>query len=147
MTNVKVWLAIAAVFITMAVALNLQAQRIDAVTAQHDLQKNIANAAVHAAQGTLAQADKLKQTLEEERTAQADLRKQQDQLRQGLAARNQKIQELTRENDELREWAAQLLPDAARRLRERPAITGAGGYRDWLSSRDALQPATGEAEQ
>lgn len=147
MTSAKVWVAIAGVFIAMAIALNFQAQRIDAVTAQHDLQKHIANAAVLAAQGTMEVADKLKQSLEEERTAQADLRKQQDQLRQGLAARNQKIQELTRENAELREWAAQLLPDAARRLRERPAITGADGYRDWLSSRDAMQPATSGTEQ
>lgn len=144
MTSTTVWLAVAGVIVALLVALNFQAQRIDAVTAQADIQKHIANAAVLAAQGTMEVADKLKQSLEEERTAQADLRKQQDQLRQGLAARNQKIQELTRENDELREWAAQLLPDAARRLRERPAITGAGGYRDWLSSRDALQPATSE---
>src|SRR5690606_17569738 len=98
MTNSKVWLAIAAVFFAMALALRFQAQRIDAVTAEADLQQHIANAAVHAAQGTLELADKLKQTLEDERVAQADLRKQQDQLRQGLAARNQKIQELTREN-------------------------------------------------
>tara|TARA_Y100001949_G_scaffold163033_3_gene156584 strand:- start:1686 stop:2129 length:444 start_codon:yes stop_codon:yes gene_type:complete len=147
MTSTTVWLAVAGLIVALLVALNFQAQRIDAVTAQADIQKHIANAAVLAAQGTMEVADKLKQSLEEERTAQADLRKQQDQLRQGLAARNLKIQELTRENAELREWAAQLLPDAARRLRERPAITGADGYRDWMSSRDAMQPATGEAEQ
>lgn len=147
MNSTTVWLAVAGLVVALLVALNFQAQRIDAVTAQHDLQKHIANAAVLAAQGTLELADKLKKSLEDERTAQADLRKQQDQLRQGLAARNQKIQELTRENDELREWAAQLLPDAARRLRERPAITGADGYRDWLSSRDALQPATSEPSE
>ena len=147
MTTTTVWLAVAGLIVALLVALSFQAQRIDAVTGQADIQKHIANAAVLAAQGTMEVADKLKQSLEEERTAQADLRKQQDQLRQGLAARNQKIQELTRENDDLREWAAQLLPDAARRLRERPAITGADGYRDWVSSRDALQPAASEPEQ
>jgi LysB family phage lysis regulatory protein len=147
MNNTTIWLAVAGLVVALLVAVNFQAQRIDAVTAEAQLQKSIAKAATLAAQGTLELADKLKQSLEEERTAQADLRKQQDQLRLGLATRNQKIKELTRENAELREWAAQQLPDAARRLRERPAITGADGYKDWLSSRDAVPPATGEADQ
>lgn len=79
-------------------------------------------------------------SLQEERAAQAKLRGVQDQLRQGLAARQRTIEDLKRENAELRLWADQPLPDAARRMRQRPAITGAAAYRDWLSGRGALHP-------
>ncbi|MGF6590706.1 hypothetical protein HFV04_017140 [Pseudomonas sp. BIGb0427] len=82
-----------------------------------------------------------------ERSAQASLRATQNQLRQSLADSLNQIQELEHENDELRDWSRQPLPAVARRLRERPAITGAAGYRAWLSSRGALQPAAGEASR
>lgn len=89
----------------------------------------------------LTTANTLRTTLNQERNAQADLRTQQDLLRQDLAKRNRSIEELKRENSELRDWADQLLPDAARRLRERPALTGADAYRQWLSGRGAVPPA------
>ncbi|MFJ3369764.1 Rz-like lysis system protein LysB [Pseudomonas sp. NPDC086251] len=89
----------------------------------------------------LITANTLRTALQQERNAQADLRTQQDLLRQGLAKRDRSIEELKRENSELRDWAAQLLPDAARRLRERPALTGADAYRQWLSGRSAVQHA------
>lgn len=101
----------------------------DAQTARADASRSQAN------------ADTLLQTLVNERDAQAQLRAQQDQLRQGLAKRERTIEELKRENSELRVWADQQLPDAARRLRERPALTGADAYGRWLSGRGALQPA------
>lgn len=83
----------------------------------------------------------LQNTLNDERIAQAALRTQQDQLRQGLAKREQTIEALKRENEDLRNWADQPLPELARRLRERPALTGADAYRQWLSGRGALHPA------
>jgi LysB family phage lysis regulatory protein len=89
----------------------------------------------------------LTNTLQGERLAQTTLRNTQTQLRQGLANREQQIEVLKRENSDLRLWASQPLPAAARRLRERPAITGAAAYRDWLSGRGALQPATGQPNQ
>lgn len=89
----------------------------------------------------LATANSLRDALQQERDAQAALRTQQDQLRQGLAKREQTIEVLKRENAELRDWADQPLPDAARRLREHPAFTGADAYRQWLSGRGAVQPA------
>ena len=61
----------------------------------------------------------LQATLQGERQAQTNLRTTQDQLRMGLAARQRLIEDLKRENDELRAWAAQPLPDHARRLRQR----------------------------
>ncbi|MDG9854116.1 Rz-like lysis system protein LysB [Pseudomonas nitroreducens] len=85
----------------------------------------------------------LQDSLLAERQAQSGLRTMQDQLRQGLAARQRQIEDLKRENQELREWAAQQLPDAARRLRQRPTLTGADAYRNWLSGRGAV-PAAGD---
>lgn len=86
-------------------------------------------------------------TLAEERAAQIALRTTQNQLRQGLSEREQQIKELQRENAELRQWADQPLPAAARRLRQRPTITGAAGYRDWLSGSGALRAAGNQPEQ
>lgn len=82
----------------------------------------------------------LDQALHTERRAQASLRTTQNLLRQGLSDRETQIQELKRENTDLRRWASQPLPDAARRLRQRPAITGAAAYRAWLSGSGALRP-------
>lgn len=147
MSSPRLWLVAAGVFIALLVALNLQAQRIDAETARADLasdrqqqaeQRNTRQAAVIVVQ---------EQALGAERAAQASLHEQRGQLRQALAARQLTIQELRRENAELRDWADQLLPAAARRLRQRPAITGAADYQHWLSRRDALPTATGGAEQ
>ena len=89
----------------------------------------------------------LRSNLQDERLAQTDLRSTQNQLRQGLAKREHQIEVLNRENSDLRRWADQPLPAAARRLRERPAITGAAAYRDWLSGRGALQPGTDQPSQ
>lgn len=98
-------------------------------TAQADARRN------------LATATELKSTLERERNGQAQLLKTQGELRQGLATRQRTIEALKHENDQLRDWARQLLPDAARRLRERPALTGADAYRQWLSGSGPVRPA------
>ncbi|WIE52408.1 Rz-like lysis system protein LysB [Pseudomonas sp. GM17] len=92
-------------------------------------------------------ANTLTQALINERAAQTQLRAEQDQLRQGLAKRERMMEELKRENSELRNWAAQQLPDAARRLRERPALTTADAYRQWLSGRGPMPPAGDEPKQ
>ena len=89
----------------------------------------------------------LQATLQDERQAQTSLRTTQGQLRLGLATRQRLIEDLKRENEELRAWAAQPLPDDARRLRQRPALTGADAYRDWLSGRGAVPAARGGAGQ
>ncbi len=82
----------------------------------------------------------LRTNLADERQAQTTLQQTSQDLRRELDVRKQQIKELKRENAELREWAAAQLPAAARRLRQRPAITGADAYRDWLSGRNALHP-------
>jgi len=124
-----------------------QETRIDIAIGKTELAKAAAKSAREDADRNLATANTLTDTLKQERDAQSQLRSQQDQLRQGLAKRERTIEELRRENDELRNWAAQPLPDAARRLRERPALTGAAAYRDWLSGRGAVRPAGDQPTQ
>ena len=120
-----------------------QQQRITVAQTQTELSEAKATRAREDADRNLTTANALTSTLQRERTAQNALRTQQDQLRQGLEKRERTIKELKRENAELRDWAAQPLPDAARRLRERPALTGADAYRQWLSGRGAV-PVTGD---
>ena len=119
-----------------------QQQRINVADQRADQATEKAKTAREDADRNLATANTLTITLKQERDAQATLRTQQDQLRQGLAKRELTIEVLKRENAELRDWAAQPLPDAARRLRERPALTGADAYRQWLSGRSAVPPAS-----
>ena len=125
----------------LALLIWAQQQRIDVAVGKADRANDAAKTAREDADRNLATASTLAETLKQERDAQSHLRAQQDQLRQSLAKRERTIEELKRENDELRNWADQPLPDAARRLRERPAFTGAAAYRDWLSGRDAVPPA------
>ncbi|MEE9678702.1 Rz-like lysis system protein LysB [Pseudomonas moraviensis] len=117
-----------------------QSQRIEVADIRAEQADQAASTARDRATRSEETAAQLHTSLQEERAAQAKLRGVQDQLRQGLAARQRTIEDLKRENAELRLWADQPLPDAARRMRQRPAITGAAAYRDWLSGRGALHP-------
>jgi LysB family phage lysis regulatory protein len=132
-----------------ALALLIWSQELRISMAEKDIGQATrdANTAREQAERNLANANVLRATLHQERTAQVTLRNQQDQLRQGLAKRELTIEALKRENTELRDWAAQPLPDVARRLRERPALTGADAYRQWLSSRGALHAAGDQPAQ
>lgn len=124
-----------------------QSQRIEVADMKADLADQAASTARDRATRSEETAAQLQTSLQEERTAQARLRGEQDQLRQGLTARQRMIEDLKRENADLRLWADQHLPDAARRMRERPAITGAAAYRDWLSGRGALHPVGDQTGQ
>ena len=106
----------------------------DAETARTDAERNLTTATT------------LRDTLRQERAAQSQLRSLHDQLRQGLARREQQIEGLKRENTELRDWTTQPLPDAARRLRERPTLTGADAYRQWLSGGGAVPTSSDPPE-
>lgn len=83
------------------------------------------------------------QTLQNERAAQAQWHIQHERLRKTLAEREQQIEGLKREDHTFSIWADQPLPGAARRLRERPALTGADAYHQWLSQSSAV-PTTGQ---
>lgn len=121
----------------------IQETRIDVAEGKTERAQDAAKTARNDADRNLKTANTLTDTLRQERDAQSNLRSQHDQLRLSLAKRERTIEELKLENDDLRKWADQPLPDAARRLRERPAITGAAAYRDWLSGRGAV-PAAGD---
>jgi len=124
-----------------------QEQRITAAQKDTELAAKDTETARAEANRLRANLSTLQTTLNDERNAQASLRIQWDQLRQGLAKRELTIEALKRENDDLRNWAVQPLPELARRLRERPALTGADAYRQWLSSRGALHAASDEPPQ
>lgn len=124
-----------------------QELRISGANKDTRLAEQDASRAREQADRNLANANALRETLHQERNAQTTLRAQQDQLRQGLAKRELTIEALKRENADLRNWAAQPLPDAARWLRERPALTGADAYRQWLSGRGALHPTGDQPAQ
>lgn len=124
-----------------------QQTRIDAAQSGKELAVERAEQAEQTAAQHQANADNLAATLATERTAQAQLQTRTNELRTLLAARQRDIEELQRENEELRDWAGQPLPAAARRLRERPALSGADAYRDWLSRRDAVRAAGDGAGQ
>jgi LysB family phage lysis regulatory protein len=124
-----------------------QELRISGANKDTQLAEQDASRAREQAERYLANANALRDTLQQERNAQTTLRAQQDQLRQGLAKRELTIEALKRENVDLRNWAAQLLPDAAHRLRERPALTGADAYRQWLSGRGAVHAAGDQPAQ
>lgn len=124
-----------------------QELRISGANKDTQLAEQDASRAREQAERNLANANALRDTLQQERNAQTTLRTQQDQLRQGLAKREFTIEALKRENADLRNWAAQLLPDAVRRLRERPALTGADAYRQWLSGRGAVHAAGDQPAQ
>ncbi|WP_095189069.1 Rz-like lysis system protein LysB [Pseudomonas sp. Irchel 3E19] len=124
-----------------------QELRISGANKDTRLAEQDASRAREQAERNLANANALRDSLQQERKAQTTLRAQHDQLRQGLAKRELTIEALKRENVDLRNWAAQLLPDAARRLRERPALTGADAYRQWLSGRGAVYAAGDQPAQ
>jgi LysB family phage lysis regulatory protein len=125
---------------TLALLIWGQEQRITVAEKNTELAGKDIKIAREEADRLRANLSTLQNTLNDERIAQAALRTQQDQLRQGLAKREQTIEALKRENEDLRDWADQPLPELARRLRERPAFTGADAYRQWLSGRGALHP-------
>ena len=131
-----------ALFGVLALLIWGQQQRINIAEGKTERAESIAATAREDAARNLTTAKALTTTLKQERDAQRALRSQQDVLRLGVAKRERTIEELKRENAELRDWAAQPLPDTARRLRERPAFTGAAAYRQWLSGRGALPSAS-----
>lgn len=140
----KSWGYVAALIVGLCLFIWHQQSRIEAAEAAQGLAIERAERAQETADRHASNATTLAATLDQERTAQSILRTQTNALRTQLAARQRDIEELKHENQELRDWADQPLPDAARRLRERPALTGADAYRDWLSRSRALH-STGDS--
>lgn len=141
MSTPRQWLYGLALLAALGLLIYAQTQRIAAADTRADLAAERQQAAEQRIDRQAVVINSLQDNLAKERGAQKTLRTQQDQLRTALATRNRTIEDLTLENEALRQWAAVELPAAARRLRERPALTGADAYRDWLSRGDALRTA------
>ncbi|TDF86298.1 DUF2570 domain-containing protein [Pseudomonas sp. H9] len=142
----QAFLAIAAV-IALALLFWGQHQRLQVEKARSTKAEERLQALQEQSERQAATIVRLGGEVQAERAAQTSLRLTQNQLRQELANSLNQIQELEHENAVLADWSRQPLPVAARRLRERPAITGAAGYRQWLSSRRAVQPASSETDR
>lgn len=125
----------------------MQQQRIDTAQAQADLATERLQTAQQRNARQAATITRLTGEVATQRLDQFALQQTLSDLRQGHATDQLKKKERRREDPTHATWAAQPLPDAARRLHHRPAITGAAGYRQWLSSRDALHAGPGGAGQ
>ncbi len=143
MTSAKVWLFVAAAFIALLVALNFQAQRIATATARADLATERQQKAEQRNERQAATIIRLGGEVAAQRADQLSLQQITSDLHQAHATDQLKKKERQRHDPPLQSWADQPLPDAARRLHQRPAITGAASYRQWLSSRDALHAEPG----
>lgn len=147
MTSWKVWLGVAGLVVSLLVALNIQAQHIDAANARADLAAERLQTAQQRNANQAATITRLTGEVAAQRLDQLALQQTLSDLRQAQATDQLKKKERRREDPTHETWAAQPLPDAARRLHQRPAITGAAGYRQWLSGRDALHAgASGTGE-
>lgn len=102
-----------------------------------------ANAAQLATETTLK---RLQENYSANAQALNSLQHELQSAQQNLLQRSAEWEALKREHDDLKEWAETMLPAAARELHQRPAITGARGYRDWVSNGDTVQPATQQPE-
>lgn len=120
--------------------------RLDAATARAEL----AVSEKQAAEGRITEQAETIDVLATRLLADHQAAQRLNDLSNNLAAAQrrteQKIERLTHENAEYRRWAAEQLPAAVVRMRERPEITGSQGYLDWLSARDTL-PAAGDQPQ
>ena len=124
-----------------------QQQRIDTATARADLATERLQTAEQRSARQAATIVRLTGEVAAQRLDQLALQQTLSDLRQAHATDQLKKKEQRREDPTHATWAAQPLPAAARRLHKRPAITGADGYRQWLSSRDALHAQPGSARQ
>ncbi len=147
MTSWKAWLGVAGLVVALLVALNIQAQWIDAANARADLAADRLQTAKQRNANQAATITRLTGEVATQRLDQLALQQTLSDMRQAQATDQLKKKERRREDPTHATWAAQPMPDAARRLHQRPAITGADGYRQWLSGRDALHAGPGGAGQ
>lgn len=147
MTALRPWMQSMLLIITLALAVWIQQQRIDAAQAQADLATERLQTTQQRNARQATTITRLTSEVAAQRLDQQALQMTIADLRQAHGTDQLKKKERRREDPTHATWAAQPLPDAARRLHERPAITGAAGYRQWLSGRDALHAGPGSAGQ
>ncbi len=136
----KIYVIGALVALAVLLAGNAALQKLDAAKAENSRLSEKLDQAERDTKAANAAVLELKSDLKLERELQASLQNQQSDLRNQLTSRNILVEKLKRENKELSDWAINGLPAAVKWLRERPAITGAADYQNWLSSRNSLHP-------
>lgn len=125
----------------------VQQQRIEAAQTRADLASERLQTAQQRNARQAATITRLTSEVAAQRLDQQALQLTIADLRQAQGTDQLKKKERRREDPTHATWAAQPLPVAARRLHQRPAITGVAGYRQWLSGRDALHAGPGGAGQ
>lgn len=125
----------------------VQQQRIEAAQAQADLASERLQTAQQRNANQATTITRLTSEVAAQRLDQQALQLTIADLHQAHATDQLKKKERRREDPTHATWAAQPLPDTARRLHQRPSITGAAAYRQWLSGRDALHAGPGGASQ
>lgn len=144
----KIYVIGALAALALLLAGNAALQKLDAAKAENNRLSEKLDQAGRDTKAANAVALELKSDLKLERDLQATLQNQQSALRAQLTNSNLLLEKLKRENKELSDWAINGLPAAVKWLRERPAITGAADYQNWLSSRNSLHPDSDQpAEQ
>lgn len=134
----RAYLIIALLGLALLLAGNTALQKYDAVKVQNGQLAKDLKSSKAATEAANAAALVLKEDLRFERALQIELHEKQSQLSSELFKSEILIKRLQHENKELSDWAANDLPGTAKRLRQRPAITGASDYQNWLSSRNRL---------
>jgi LysB family phage lysis regulatory protein len=88
----------------------------------------------------------LTDTAARDKRAAVKLQAARDNIAAALTERESQIESLLHDNPQVRSWFDTPLPDAIAGLRQHPAATGAGDYRQRLPGSHALQPASGGAQ-
>lgn len=143
----RTYLIIGLIGSALLLAGNTALQKYEAVkTSNATLSKELKDlqAEIDAANDALLDLDS---DLKLERALQVELHQKQDLLSNQLDQSEAIIKRLKRENKELSDWAANDLPSTAQRMRQRPAITGASDYQNWLSSRNSMHPERYESTE
>jgi LysB family phage lysis regulatory protein len=89
-----------------------------------------------------AQLQNMNKAYQESDAAQAELRTHIEDVDAALNQHKQALEKLKNANKEIKAWSDAPLPADIARLRERPEIASGAAYRDWLSHRDGLPPAS-----
>lgn len=136
----RLYLTLLAVVIVIgALAGSLQALQLEQ---QHSKQLT---GQLEVAAGDIAARDSLLSRYRQQSLKNAELTISQQQtitsINNQLQTTELQMRKLEQDNDEIRQWAGTRLPDPVMRMHQRPALSGAAGYRKWLSSRDAVSAA------
>jgi LysB family phage lysis regulatory protein len=136
MTPVRQLILGGALLLSLVTAFVITQQRIKLLSLR-------AEQAEQAAAQQAAALQQVTQNLNSERAYQKTLKATQQRLQKGLAEREQLIEDLSHDQPDFAAWGAVSLPDTTRSLLDRPPLSGAADYQQWVS-RSHPMPAAGD---